>query len=928
MAELGDLSAFLKEGGLSNLDWLEVDPEEYRENAVLPRQNLDVGPDLTALWSHDDKPASSYVENKGSLPHTMGDLSQEHGRLRASPDDIVKVARLALMQSTDVTRLRDALYKRFDRDSIAGARTHIAGVLAERGLLGKLYIDASDFQGCDTGASQPLEFVHRYASEAKFVLAKDKCAGCVHAMKTPTGGDTCAVFHKEIKIQVPYSDALAIEVEQMQRAKGKAVQASTEVPRERIRLALLADSIKVDGTPQTPKPIDDVARMLRPQEVHTAYTAPVDLTLQREEAKAAVKTALATGRITVPQAQSAYSIVASATTPYAIETVKATALGLEMPATPVYQGEGSDKYDQLTARTLKAVQQYTAYVRPEDLTPFRREAKKAVDLALSKGSITPAQAQSAYGIISSATGEKALRTIKATALGLEAPEALLYVGSGSDTANPTAVRSLSAVQRHKDYVRPEDLTPMRKAARKAINEALTRGSITVEQAQSAYSIVAGTEDSHVIEVIRAKALGLEAPSRSTYEGVGQQPLPVPVAPEVAQQQLVSVASLTKKRDEEARRLVAAEKAKPIVEIIRREMLKGKNAAELQHTLQHTLQSTDLPEVQPFLEPLLREAGLYGVIYSTQETFEDCREGANFFATYNPGVRGIVAGSKCGGCIYNKMARCLMYGKPLVQAAQELYTQETVDKVAQDYRAAGLQVQTVGANARSVLAHMHNDARTQIIQGQRSPAARLAQLTNTAHQMNRSDHMDRTSALTRREIVKTAQRHLNEGLYGKDLLASLKTQFEVRDIKAAAKELRPVLAEQGLQGIHYIDPTIYEDYGKGCKEASALHRSRLVPYVKVGSKCGSCIHQNKPGHCSVLNKPLVVEPPYIDKAAQQREVLSEKATEISYESLMNNGLTMMAEYQLQHGGFEVEVDDAKVPETLGMEFGQAGQGVRL
>jgi len=747
MAELGDLSAFLKEGGISNLDWLEIDPEEYRENDILPLQNLDIAPDLEALWSHEDKPASSYVENKGSLPHTMGDLSEEHGRLRSKPEDIRKVARAALMQSTDLARFKDVLTRRFDRDSIRAAKDMVAEVLAERGLLGRLYINASDFNGCDRGSSQPVEFVKRYASDAKFVIAKDKCAGCVHAMRTPTGGDTCAVFHKEIKLQVPYTEALAVEVEQMQRANGKVVQASESSPRERIRLALLADDLEQQST--VIKPVDNVARLMRPVESHEVYQKPVDLTLVRDEAKVAVKTALATGRISVQQAQDAFRIVAAAT------------------------------------------------------------------------------------------------------------------------------------------------------------------------------------DAHTIQTIRAKALGLEAPVAPTYQGAGSQRMAAPVAPEVADQQLISVASLTKKRDEEARQMVAAEKAKPVVELLRREMLKGRNTQELTHALRHAFQINDLETARPFIEPMLREAGLYGVVYSTQESFGDCRDGADFFATYNPGVRGIVAGSKCSGCIYNKMARCMMYGKPLVKSANELYTQETVDKVAREYRAAGLQVQTVGASPRTVLAHMHNAARSQIIQGQMSPAARLARHTNTAHQMNRSDTGDRTSALTRREIVKTAQRYLNEGLYGTDLLASLKSRFEIRDIKASATDLRSVIAEQGLQGIHYIDPTVYEDYGKGCKEASSLHRSRLVPYVKVGSKCASCVHQNKVGFCSVINKPLVTEPPYIDKVAQQREVLSsEKATQISYESLMNNGLTMMAEYQLQHGDLEVEVDAAQEPELLGVEFGQAGQGVKL
>ena len=41
MGDLGDLGDFLKTGGVANLDWLDVNEEEYRELDKLPQQNLD-----------------------------------------------------------------------------------------------------------------------------------------------------------------------------------------------------------------------------------------------------------------------------------------------------------------------------------------------------------------------------------------------------------------------------------------------------------------------------------------------------------------------------------------------------------------------------------------------------------------------------------------------------------------------------------------------------------------------------------------------------------------------------------------------------------------------------------------------------------------------------------------------------------------------
>ena len=745
MSDLGDLGAFLKEGSTSNLDWLEVDPAEYRAESVLPKQNLDVGPDLEALWAHDDRPASTYVANKGSLPHTMGDMSQEHGHLRADPEDIRKVARVVLMQSPDIPRFQDALLRRFDRDSLRGARAVLAAVLSERGLLGKFYIDAADFAGCHKGASHPIEFARRYTSEAPYVLAKPACGNCVHAAAAH-GAQVCGVFHKEIKIQVPYSAELAAEVEQAQRARGKLVEAAAQEPRARIRLALLAPDQVIPGVAPMPKPRDNVARLMRPVEAHDAYRKPLDLTSLRQEAKVAVKTALGVGRITVSQAQDAYRIVAAAT------------------------------------------------------------------------------------------------------------------------------------------------------------------------------------DEGPLQVLRDRALGVEAAAPPTYQGGGQQKVAGPVSGEVVAQQIIAAAGLTRKRDEAARQLVATEKARPLVDLLRRELLKGRGGREVVAALHQAFPGADFQSFLPHLAPMLKEAGLFGVIYTTQDSFEDCRTGADFLATHNPGIRGVVAGQKCSDCIYRKVGRCLMYGKPLVREAHDLYSSELVEHLAKEHQTAGYDVSAAFLEApkgpRAVLAAMHQTVRAQLNTSRLDMGP--GRLATPIHRMGQPQALPQTKylELRNREVVKFASRYLNEGLYGVDLLEALRGKFEASDITAATSALRPVVAEQGLQGIHYVDPTVYDDYGKGCKEASSLHRSRLVPYVKLGAKCISCVHQTKTGFCSVLNKPLVVEPPYVDKAAQQRGVLaSGKATVVSYESLMNNGLTMMAEYQLQNGGLEVEISPERPVDLLSIRFGE-------
>jgi hypothetical protein len=648
MADLGDLTEFLKDGAVANLDWLDVNEEEYRKQEVLPKQNLDVQPDLEAAWMHKDESPSIYaVPNVTPTPpfpgagpvNTMGDLSATHGRLRAKPEEIRKTARLALMQSSDMARLRHALVSRYDMESLKAAKDVIAEAVEERGLLGKLYIDSSDFPSCHTGSLNAVKFATRYTKEAKYVLAKPQCQGCVHAMKGPTGADMCSVFHKEIQVEVPYSEALAVQVEDLQKSKGKKVEASSSSPKERIRLAMLADNFVAPGPAPMPKPKENVVRLMKP--VQAAET------------------------------------------------------------------------------------------------------------------------------------------------------------------------------------------------------------------------------------------------------------------------------------------VVSKKAMQVLATMRREMLKGHGIAEVIETLKVAFSPNDLAETRPHWEPLFHEAGLYGAVYSTQESFDDCREGADFLAKHNPTVRAMVAGEKCGSCIYNKISRCLMYGKPLVKDANTLCTPDIANAVLLEGQTSGRlppemkQASDYGAHPREQLKSMHRTASKRYL-----PV--LQQMTRLDVVKAYHGMGQETAKPVVNPVVASVRRMLNEGLYGEDLKRAMKLRFASETIRSAAAELRGVLAEQGLQGVFYVDPTAYDDYGKGCKEAERLHRTRLVEYAKVGSKCAGCVHQTQPGYCSVLAKKLVVEPPYYDKAAQQKEILtSGPSTEIRFDQLINNGLSVMAEYEMQNR-LPVEIDPVKETTPLEVHLGKVAK----
>lgn len=656
----------------------------------------------------------------------MGDLSGDHGLLRASPDDIRKAARFQLMQSSDMALFRQVMAQRFDMHSLREARSELAEVIGERGLLGPFYVAASDFPSCHKGRSATTSFVHRYARQARYVLAKNQCSDCVHKV---AGGGVCSVFEKQIQFELPYTEAEAAALENQQRGRGYVVTASTGSPRERIRLALLAPQHEVPAPAALPKPVENVARLLQ---AHTA------------------------------------------------------------------------------------------------------------------------------------------------------PEALVL---------------------------PPDLTGLRQAARAAIGEAMAEGRYDVHQAQAAYKRVASTATPEGLADETALAQGVPLAPRPQYVGAGQQTLPAPEAASVIQANLVAASNLTRQRDEKVRMALAADKAKPVLALLRKEMLLGRSETELAHALKSAFTTTDLAATREHWAPLFREAGLYGALYATQESFPDCREGASFVATHNPGLRAMVAGEKCTGCIYNKVGRCLVYGKPLLASVNDLLTPETVQQVFVGHKMAGKvaawDTHLIQGTPREALKALHKAAAMGATAPKASRDTVVRAFTGHAPQ-----HTTRTDTL--RAIVASAQRHLNEGLYGADLGRALRARFDARDLVAAKDDLKKVMAEQGLQGIYFVDPTIYPDYGHGCREAARLHRARQVPYVKAGSKCLGCVHQAQAGQCSMLGKPLVAEVPYPgDKAELQRQMLaSGPATKINPADLVNNGRNMMAEFELQQRGMEVNLD----PET--------------
>lgn len=639
MPNLGDIGEFITSSSVSNLDWLDVDEKKYREFDTLPKQNLNTVPDLEHLWGSSNGP---FVPNTGEAPRTMGDMSEAHGELRDMSESLVRTARVLIMQTDNLSKIASALRTKYDGQFLRNARTALAGVLAERGLLGRLYVNASDFPSCHNGAG--ATFVRKYAGEAKYVLAKEACTSCTKKIRDVQGNEHCAVFNKQIQVEIPYSNTLVQDVESKREACGVVLAKNAlETPKERIRKAFLSQPVQV---------------------------------------------------------QKDFS--------------------------------GRDQ--------------------------------------------TIAQA---------------------------------YVAAQSKVTNVA-------------------------------------------------------------------------------------------------QGLIAASSLNRNKTASQQREMLDIDAKPVVALLRRELLKGRNEKEVVRALKLSFELKLLEKTRSVWEPLFREAGLYGALYTTQDSFEDCREGADFLARHASKARAVVAGTKCDGCYFRQASMCLMYGRKLVAQAEDVITAENLSAVVMEHKVAG----TLPYYADRV--DWGSDLKKAFKQVQRTASAdapKQGVRANVEQSFHGKEVVKSTNYLVKRDVLRTASRYMNEGLYGHDLLEALQRRFSASALIDTKEDLKVVLAEQGLQGLKYIDPTVYDDYGNGCKTAASAHRSRsAVKYAKIGDKCSSCVHQTNPGQCSVLAKELVAEPPYLDKRAEQQAVLdSGRSTEVSYESLMNNGLSMMQEYELQHSASNIELN---------------------
>lgn len=113
-----------------------------------------------------------------------------------------------------------------------------------------------------------------------------------------------------------------------------------------------------------------------------------------------------------------------------------------------------------------------------------------------------------------------------------------------------------------------------------------------------------------------------------------------------------------------------------------------------------------------------------------------------------------------------------------------------------------------------------------------------------------------------ELRRSVSHLMNTGLTGSGLRAAVLSKYSARDLQDHSDLGRRLASEDGIQGVYFIDPTAYKDYGRGCTAGSNMFRKKegSAPYVLASAGCTGCTYQTAPGWCSKYAKELIRQVP--------------------------------------------------------------------
>lgn len=201
---VGDLETIFHNQGVSDYSWLAITEEDYRASETLPRQNLDIIPELQKALYEDKDDVPRLIPIK---PHVIVNQNPLNSTQLVPKDPISPIRNRVskyLMSNRSLDEIKQLISLEFPIQDVRLAASDITSLINERGLIGNVYLDVSAHPRCASDVKEQ-SFLRSNGRRALYILAKDSCGDCIH-----NKNGLCSVLaNKQIVDEIPYGTKLA-----------------------------------------------------------------------------------------------------------------------------------------------------------------------------------------------------------------------------------------------------------------------------------------------------------------------------------------------------------------------------------------------------------------------------------------------------------------------------------------------------------------------------------------------------------------------------------------------------------------------------------------------------------------------------------------------------------------------------------------------
>ena len=293
---MDDLGEMMREGGLSDLSWLEVDEEDLSR---LPKDpHYDAIPELEQEWGeHRGEPGlhfhATFDPDAARYQASLEEPSAK--RAAAAPEVMELILRRAMRLSARfadkpfravLARLRETIASLPENTDISAMKPALSKLSKEHGLLGRVFIRAAAYPGYEQG--EWANEIKRYAKTARYIVVPRHSLTATHNFQ-----GQCGITGKKVVASMPWGQAREVYTPTLQ-ATGRTIDLEGD-PKKALLAAFRQKSATIEGpsdfrpvhvAPSQRVSVDEATRALKahkPERKHVSRKAQ----LQERERKSA-----------------------------------------------------------------------------------------------------------------------------------------------------------------------------------------------------------------------------------------------------------------------------------------------------------------------------------------------------------------------------------------------------------------------------------------------------------------------------------------------------------------------------------------------------------------------------------------------------------------------------------------------------------------